>query len=55
MQEQIGSNIVKSIKFEVISGEKKSVDLSTQFSKEETISILRQCLISLEEEASQKS
>ncbi|MBQ3512081.1 MAG: hypothetical protein IJA30_07295 [Bacilli bacterium] len=53
MQEQEGSNVVKSIKIEVISGEKKGVNLLTQFSEVETIRILKQCLISLEREASQ--
>ena len=54
LQEQEGSNVVKSIKIEVISGEKKGVNLLTQFNEEETIRILKQCLISLEREASQK-
>ena len=39
MQEQEGSNVVKSIKIEVISGEKKGVNLLTQFNEEETIRI----------------
>lgn len=53
LQEQDSSKVVKSIKIDVISGEKKDVNLSTQFSDEETIRILKQCLISLEREASQ--
>ena len=53
LQEQDKSNFVKSIKIEVISGEKKDVNLLTQFSEDETIEILKKCLISLEGEASQ--
>ena len=52
MEEHESSKVVKSIKIEVISGDKKEVNLLTQFSDEETIRILKECLISLEREAS---
>jgi len=55
LKEHNSSKVVKSIKIEVISGDKKDVNLLTQFSDEETIRILKQCLISLEKEASQKN
>ncbi len=59
MKDDENSKEVKSIIIEVVkekhSNSKGIVNLSTQFSDKETIRILKQCLISLEKEASQRS
>jgi len=49
-----GSNAVKSIKIEVVNKDKTKVALSTNFLDDVTIRILKECLILLEREVSQK-
>lgn len=63
MKDEKNSKVVKSITIEVISDNnskknqeyKEEINLSTNFSDDETIRILEKCLISLKREASQIS
>lgn len=67
MKDNQNSKVVKSITIEVLCDKDKElncktekdnlkkVNLSTHFNDEETIRILKECLISLEREASQSS
>lgn len=54
MDKSQGSNAVKSIKIEVVNKDKPDIALSTNFSDDVTIRILKECLILLEREVSQK-
>lgn len=55
MDNRQDSNVVKSIKIEVVNKDKPNIALSTNFSDDVTIRILKECLILLEREVSQKS